>query len=333
MLYWGQAKFAGDWRPHHLLPFLMKALSVYLSDTDLAALQAKRYLSPYTQIPNSALGPELRRNLNRLYQALTDGETLADDDFTFTVRADEDGQFKALYSPCLCRISDAADAPPVIRWGLQTINVLSAPKAPLRFSFTDKVMTPNYTATYFNVSLAHDSVLLTLQCPVFQANFELPVRADVLSATMDAEPQNLAGMLGVFGSSSTVFRGFVVKPSQLPLGDWQLIGVKTYEGGQYGPAHVFQAVVPPERSFTAMVNEKDSEGNWTQVEKRIEGLCKVKANAALKRAMAAKPVITEEAPATLSVLEHGEFNGYPTAKVSVEFSMLEPDDNRLSLNF
>jgi hypothetical protein len=53
----------------------------------------------------------------------------------------------------------------------------------------------------------------------------------------------------------------------------------------------------------------------------------------LKKVLAAEPVIDRENPATLRVLELGEYNGFPTAKVALKCAAFAEDPESFQLNF
>jgi hypothetical protein len=59
----------------------------------------------------------------------------------------------------------------------------------------------------------------------------------------------------------------------------------------------------------------------------------VKPNTALKKTLAAEPVITPDQPATLKITEHGTFNGFDTAKCSLRCMAFSEDAESFSLDF
>ena len=95
---------------------------------------------------------------------------------------------------------------------------------------------------------------------------------------------------------------------------------------------MIQAVV--EEPFVATTRIKDSvTEEWGDAEVEVSGFVVVKPNNQLKKLLAAEPIITEETPATLSVLEHGEYNGFKTVKVALRCTAFVEDDASFSLNF
>ena len=74
-------------------------------------------------------------------------------------------------------------------------------------------------------------------------------------------------------------------------------------------------------------------GEWVDVETEISDWAIVKPNNSLKKTLAAEPVITRDQPATLRVLELGEYNGFPTAKVALKCQAFAEDPESFSLEF
>jgi hypothetical protein len=75
------------------------------------------------------------------------------------------------------------------------------------------------------------------------------------------------------------------------------------------------------------------DGEWLDVETEISDWAIVKPNNALKKTLAAEPVIDRENPATLRVIEHGDYNGYPTAKVALKCQAFAEDPEAFALDF
>ena len=69
------------------------------------------------------------------------------------------------------------------------------------------------------------------------------------------------------------------------------------------------------------------------MEVEVSGFAIVKPNNSLKKLLAAEPIISEESPATLKVIEHGEYNGFKTAKVTLKCSAFVQDDESVELDF
>jgi len=73
-------------------------VNIALDERNRARLETKSYDRAYTDVPNRALPASLKEELTAIHEALT-GNELPEEGNTFTVRADNAGTFKRLYSP------------------------------------------------------------------------------------------------------------------------------------------------------------------------------------------------------------------------------------------
>lgn len=316
-------------------------ISPQLDDRNRARLESKTYSRAYTDVPNSALPETYRVALSALYTALT-GEDLDPSGSTFTVRADANGTFKRLYSPTVFSTEDKGL---VIRWGDQDIPLVLSPgkitteKAAkgTKFSFKEETI-GKYTEAVLNVSASADGALYTLPVPIRAADFEDKPSAEILDLLLDENPEAIADKIAVAsdpskrgegGGGGERMQGNFIKVAQLPLGDYK---VTTYrvKDTQYGPQYYIQAVIPESFSATIRVQE---DGEWVDREAEISDWAIVKPNNSLKKALAAEPIITPEKPATLRVLEHGDFAGIPTAKCVLKCEAFAEDPEAFALDF
>lgn len=313
----------------------MQSVKVELGQKNCARLEQKQYGEDYTNIPNTALPEGHREQLGYIYQALT-GEPLPVNGSTYTVKS-EDGVFRRLYTPALVK---SEENQLMIKWGDTSIPLevvdgklkSEKTKSKIRFSFKDDQIKEDVTLTYLILTVTANKVLYILDCPVIQADYENPVRCEVLNVLLDEDPNEITEHIGVMGGDSIRLQGPIIKTASLPDGEYQVTGFRRFENKKYGPRYTLQVVIPA--SFKAEVNRKNDKDEWESVETTIEpGYAQVKANSQLRRALSADPVIDEENPATLEVIEHGEFNGYATAKVKLIPSSYEEDESSLKLSF
>jgi len=315
-------------------------IDVNLSERNRARLETKSYESNYTDVPNRALPPTLKEELGVIYEALT-GEDLPDDSNTFTVRADS-GTFKRLYSPTV--MSTEGNAGVIIRWGDRDIDLTFAPgkikvetaAAKTKFAFKDDLI-GKYEEAVLSVSIAKDGTLYTMPFPVRSADWENRVNGDILDALLEESPDKIAEQLAIAGDpskrgeSGPRLQGYIIKVSELPLGTYNLTAYRPRET-QYGLDYMIQAVV--EEPFVATTRVKDEvTEEWGDAEVEISGFCIVKPNNALKKLLAAEPIISEESPATLVVIEHGEYNGFKTAKVALKCTAYTESADAFALDF
>jgi hypothetical protein len=315
-------------------------ISPNLDERNRARLESKSYSRAYTDVPNSALPESLRVALNSVFKALT-GEDLEESGSTFTVRADANGVFKRLYSPTVFSTEEKGL---VVRWGDRDIpldvqpgkiSTAYAPKG-TKFAFKEEQI-GKFTEPVLNVSTTFDGTLYILPIPVRSADYEDKISADLLDLLLDENPEAIAEKVQVAsdlskrgeGSGERMVGPFL-KVANLPLGDYTITTYRKKEGGQYGTDYFLQAqIVEP---FTAPVRA-EVDGEWTDVETEVSDWCIVRPNNALKKVLAAEPIITPDAPATLRVLEHGEYNGFLTAKVILKVAAFAEDPDSFALDF
>lgn len=316
-------------------------ISPALDERNLARLESKTYARAYTDIPNRALPESYQTALSAIFKALT-GNEFSSEGSTFTVRADANGVFKRLYSPTVFSTEDKGL---VIRWGdrdipllLSTgkISVANAVKG-IKFSFKEETI-GKFTEPVLSVSVTSDGTLYTLPIPIRSADYEDKVSADLLDLLLDENPEAIAEKLQVAsdlskrGESTGGDRliGPFVKVAHLPVGDYQVTTYRTKEGGQYGTDYFLQVQVP--EPFTAPVRQQ-VDGEWVDVETEVSDWCICKPNNALKKTLAADPVIDRENPAILRVISHDEYNGFPTCKCMLKCAAFAEDPESFALDF
>lgn len=315
-------------------------VDVNLSERNRARLESRSYDSNYTDVPNRALPESLKAELGVIYEALT-GDALPEDSHTFTVRADG-GNFKRLYSPTV--FATEGNEGVIIRWGDNDIAVgfdggkikVAGAAAKTKFAFKDDLI-GKYEEPVLSVSIAKEGTLYTMPFPVRSADWENRVNGDILDALLEESPEKIAENLAVAGDPSKRgeggprMEGPIIKVSELPIGTYTLTAYRTRET-QYGPDFLIQTVV--EEPFSATTRVKDDvTDEWGDAEVEVSGLCIVKPNTALKKLLTADPIIDKENPAYLTVLEHGEYNGHKTAKVTLKCTAFVEDDNAFDLDF
>jgi len=315
-------------------------IDTQLSERNRARLETNTYDSAYTDVPNRALPESLKEEMGVIYEALT-GEGLPEDSHTFTVRA-ESGTFKRLYSPTV--FATEGNAGVIIRWGDRDIPVsfdggkvkVEGAAAKTKFAFKDETL-GKYEEPVLSVSIAQSGTLYTMPFPVRSADWENRVNGDILDALLEESPEKIAEQLAVAGDPSKRgeggprMQGYIIKVAELPLGTYTLTSYRPRET-QYGMDYMIQTVI--EEPFVATTRVKDEvTEEWGDAEVEVSGFAIVKPNNALKKLLAADPIIDEANPATLTVIEHGEYNGFKTAKVALKCSAFVDDADGFDLDF
>jgi len=315
-------------------------IDVNLSEKNRARLETKSYDSAYTDVPNRALPETLKVELGVIYDALF-GEELPEDSNTFTVRADN-GTFKRLYSPTV--FATEGNAGVIIRWGDRDAAVafdngkikVEGAATKLKLAFKDETI-GKYDEPVLSASIAKDGTLYTMPFPVRSADWENRMTGDILDALLEESPDKIAENLAVAGDPSKrgeggpKLNGHIIKVATMPIGEYKLTSYRPRET-QYGTDYLIQAVI--DEPFTATTRQKDEvTEEWGDAEVEVSGFAIVKPNNALKKLLAAEPIISEENPATLHVLEHGEYNGFATAKVALKCSAYTDSADAFDLDF
>jgi hypothetical protein len=313
-----------------------------LDDRNKARLESKTYDRAYTNIPNRALPETYQKGLGAIYNALT-GEEFPLEGSTFTVRADAQGTFKRVYSPTVFSTEMKGL---VIRWGSQDIplqispgkiTVAGAPKG-TKFAFKEETI-GKFTEAVLSVSVNDGGTLYTLPIPIRSADWDDKISADLLDLLLDENPEAISEKIqvasdlskrGENSGSGERMQGPFVKVAHLPIGEYTVTTYRTKEGGQYGTDYFLQVKI--DEPFTAPVRTQVN-GEWTDVETEVSEWCICKPNNALKKVLAAEPIIDRENPATLRVIEIGEYNGFPTAKVALKCEAFSEDVEAFSLDF
>lgn len=317
-------------------------IDINLSERNRARLETRNYDRAFVDIPNRALPAALKDELSVIHTALT-GEDLPEDGSTFTVRADAAGTFKRLYSPTVFSTEEKGL---IIRWGTDDIpltvsggkvGAVGADKK-AKFAFKEEQI-GKYGETVLSVSIAKDGTLFTMPFPVRSADWENRVSADVLDVLLEENPDAIAEQIAVAsdpskrgeGASGPRMQGHIIKVAELPIGTYQVTTYRSRET-QYGTDYMLQVIV--EEPFVATTRVKDeATEEWGDAEVEVSGFAIVKPNTQLKKLLAADPIITPESPATLAVNDHGEWNGFKTAKVSLKCTAFVEDDGAFDLDF
>ena len=326
---------------------LTMAISTYkispaLDDRNRARLESKTYTRAYTDIPNRALPETYQKGLSVIFNALT-GDEFEGESSTFTVRADANGVFKRLYSPTVFSTEEKGL---VVRWGDRDIPLTvstgkittsSAAKG-TKFAFKEETI-GKYTEPVLTVSASADGTLYSFPIPIRSLDYEDKVSADLLDLLLDENPEAIAEKLqvatdmskrGENASSGERLQGPFVKVAHLPIGEYAITTYRTKEGGAYGTDYFLQAKI--NEPFTAPVRQQ-VDGEWVDVETEVSDWAIVKPNNALKKTLAAEPVIDQDNPAILRVIEHGDYNGFPTAKVILKCTAFAEDPEAFALDF
>lgn len=310
-----------------------------LDEKNRARLEARSYQKAYTDIPNRALPATYKEALTAIYSGLT-GNELPDEGSTFTVRSDANGTFKRLYSPTVFSTEDKGL---IIRWGDEDIPLsvdggkLAAPSGQkgLKLSFKEEQV-GKYTEPVLSVAFSSSGTLYSLPVPIRSADYENRLTSDILDVLLSENPEAIAEQVAVASdpskrgeSTGERLQGPFVKVAHIPLGEYKITQYRTKDA-DYGMQYYLQAIVT--EPFTAPTRQQ-VDGEWVDVDVEVSDFCVIKPNNALKKILAAEPEITPDKPAFLVVKEHGEWNGFQTAKCTLKCSSFVKDDESFDIDF
>ena len=124
--------------------------------------------------------------------------------------------------------------------------------------------------------------------------------------------------------------GPVIKIAECPIGEYLITGYRKTRS-EYTP-YLAQAISPEE--FEAPSARK-VDGEWVEEQVTVEEGQEFifKPNSSLKKALAAHPLVSETDPGVVEIVEHGEWNGWKTAKLQITFQEYSTVDTEINLNF
>ncbi|CBA17840.1 hypothetical protein AHIS2_p033 [Acaryochloris phage A-HIS2] len=288
----------------HLRGKLLNTIDFTINNSILSALAAKSWKDQMTVFPNARLKGALRSTIERAYSALT-GKPLDNEGNTWTIKADSNGAFKALYGPAVYHNGESL----VVRWGQEYINIvpreissrgktknyelfvenpgLDPDEAPYLEGITF-VEIP-FGETDFDVRLrftlfdAQSDETFVFEFPVWSTDNENKAHAEKLNATVKRSPEKLAEYIAQpasrFEGPTLDFRN----KEETHEGEYSVIGVRSFDGN-YGKAFVLLVDV-----------ENDDHYDFPQFEAFV-----TKRSAAYN-ALLMSPVITPEKPAKLFI--------------------------------
>lgn len=328
----------------------LKKIDINLDGKNAARLAMKQYTRDYTSIVNTALPATLKGELEVVYEFLTDTE-LPLNDYTFLVKA-RDGRFSRVFSPAV--YVSKIDRHLVIKWGAEFIPVLieegelklkNAKKCKLVFKqekvggYDSPVLTLSFTTPakeMYSMSFPIRRVSLednieSEELEMYLDNNDISTLLDQIQEQPDPSSSTNSEERDKYSTGEKLL-GDIVKVSNLPIGEYPITAIRRYQNA-YGIQHLVQTDIPAEKSFVTSVSFQDDDSNWQREDREIVGKVVLKANSKLNKLLLSDPVVSEENPATLVILEKGEFNGYPVSKVDLLCDEYTSDAELFDISF
>lgn len=127
-----------------------------------------------------------------------------------------------------------------------------------------------------------------------------------------------------------VLAGPVFKLAHCPLGRYEITGYRAI-ASEFTP---FLAQSVAIEDFSAETSRK-VDGEWIKEKVSVlKGSPFIfKPNGRLNTGLSARPILTEETPGYVEIISYGEWNGYPTAEIEIEFNTFSEVENELKLRF
>jgi hypothetical protein len=312
-----------------------------IDDESASRLEARGYDKAWTAVPNRVLSTQVKAAWTAFYKLMGLGEFDSEGSI-YTVRA-VDGVYKGIVAPSIFRDAtypEDGEGEPVLMDSL----VLRIGNKTLPLSMTLSQMLPGVKGSIRTVkngkweevavvaAFKEGSTLYTFQFPIRSANWEEKLDPDTLESLLEEE--NIQAFLDLIqplpnpspkkGDGAGRFLGHFVKVAHFPVGTYKAVAYRS-RTTDYGMDYMVQ--IKLEEPFVAPAPRGEEE------EILVDEWVIMKPNAALKRVLGAKPTITPENPAFITILELGEWNGHPTAKLKVEIPSFEKEEEALDLNF
>lgn len=312
--------------------FTVNTIQVGTGSPDLAPLAGREYTSQYTALPNANLPKAMRRDLDKVFLALT-GEELPLEENTFLIKA-EDGVYSRLFGPVLKAGAEGVDGTNpgslYIQWGNRYIPI-SLGKEGLSVEINGQSVTLESEFAEFNFSgRGNDHALMVavdeedgtgqvvLPVAVRFVDWQNPLEIKALNAVMKKKPADITSLVqevtakGSGGGRNRAdheidFRDLEEGQSYTVIG---YRGVNT----QYGASYRITLIDYPNAGETAEA--------W--------------AHSSLRPLLATQPEISAEKPATLHIKDKvvNEKDGKTRIRCSLLLSQqAEVSEDDLDLNF
>lgn len=311
----------------------MPSAPIAFSPRQIAQLASHQYHQDYTPILNRALPVRLRASLEVFHQQLFD-TAMGDDETSYTVRS-ESGAYAGVFGPATVALA-APEGPLTLYWGersttlfmdsrvaCHTLLFRGADSLSAVFPYDDALGT-KLLIQYEESSDNRTVDRLTLPVGIRLSDEVRAAKAplELLHAAMETDDLKRIQKCFAVQESGDRLEGPFLKISYLPIGTHTVSRVVRRET-DYGRKYWLQVSPDPDcLPFRAETRKKQASGDWDLVPCQVHGPCIVISNRQLERVLDVEPVINPEAPATLIVLSHGMYNGYPTAEVVLKPSAL-----------
>lgn len=306
--------------------FSVTTIDLSTNAPQLAPLAGREYSSEYTSLPNANLPKALRKDLDVIYQFLTN-EELPLDENTFLIKS-RDGVYFRLFGPVLKAgaegVEGTADNQLYIQWGPRYLPVNMVKGG---FTTSDgKELEAEFGSYNFSgrgedpalfISVDTDAGQLVLPVAVRFTDWENPVEPKALNALLKKKPQDVLSLVQQVTAKGTGGGNRIEADSEV---DFRELDIQVpYEVINYYPCKTSYGL-----TYRILINNLPEEG-------KVAGAW---AHSSIRPLLSTKPEITREKPATLTLRSKEEMdNGRIRIRSTLLLSRQEVSEEELNLDF
>lgn len=306
--------------------FSVTTIDLSTNAPQLAPLAGREYSSEYTSLPNANLPKALRKDLDVIYQFLTN-EELPLDENTFLIKS-RDGVYFRLFGPVLKAgaegVEGTADNQLYIQWGPRYLPVNMVKGG---FTTSDgKELEAEFGSYNFSgrgedpalfISVDTDAGQLVLPVAVRFTDWENPVEPKALNALLKKKPQDVLSLVQQVTAKGTGGGNRIEADSEV---DFRELDIQVpYEVINYYPCKTSYGL-----TYRILINNLPEEG-------KVAGAW---AHSSIRPLLSTKPEITREKPAILTLRSKEEMdNGRIRIRSTLLLSRQEVSEEELNLDF
>ncbi len=290
----------------------IRTLDLSAKNVAFARLQSKAYTSQYTPVPNSALPKSMQADLGVIYKELT-GEEMSQGDNTLLVKADS-GVMIRMFTPVVVNQNHKF----AIKWGqkLVELNVVDGKLTndtkcvfkPGVFNFSGR---GNDNCIFIQVKSGADTIRMPLV--VRMADYNNQLEPAEFAVMFEDDLEELLPLIAVNkqGNGGSSAQAETISFKNLDEGEYTITGYREVTTS-YGINHILMLKGVPGFS--------DGVQCW--------------GHNSIKNVLLSKPVISEQEPATLTIISKTErADGKIRVHAAVTIASFEDDDEMMDINF
>ena len=307
--------------------FSVTTIDLSTNAPQLAPLSGREYTSEYTSLPNANLPKALRKDLNSIFQFLTE-EELPLDENTFLIKS-RDGVYFRLFGPVLKAgaegVEGTSNGQLYIQWGPRYIPLTTVKGG---FTKSDGTEIEAEFGSYNFSGRGEDPALfvsvdvedgqLVLPVAVRFTDWENPTEPKALNALLKKKPDDVIALVQKVAAKGTGSGGpRVDADSEVDFRDLEV--QVPYEVINYYPCKTSYGL-----TYRIMINNFPEEG-------QVAGAW---AHSSIRPLLSTKPEITREKPATLTLRSKEELDaGKIRIRSTLLLSRQESSEGELNLDF